>query len=38
MTVDKAGSPLTASENIVPDTRHGVILYVEDVNLSFDGI
>ena len=20
-----------------PDTRHGVILYVEDVNLSFDG-
>lgn len=24
-------------ENIVPDTRHGVILYVEDVNLSFDG-
>ncbi len=37
MTVDKAGSPLTASENIVPDTRHGVILYVEDVNLSFDG-
>jgi urea transport system ATP-binding protein len=37
MIIDKAGSPLTASENIVPDTRHGVILYVEDVNLSFDG-
>ena len=37
MSIDKAGSPLTASENIVPDTRHGVILYVEDVNLSFDG-
>ncbi len=33
----KAGSPLTETENIVPDTRHGVILYVEDVNLSFDG-
>ena len=37
MIVNKAGSPLTETENIVPDTRHGVILYVEDVNLSFDG-
>ncbi|MEP0355879.1 urea ABC transporter ATP-binding protein UrtD [Paraglaciecola sp.] len=37
MTLNKAGSPLTATENISPDTRHGVILYVEDVNLSFDG-
>lgn len=37
MTSAKAGSPLTATDNIRPDTRHGVILYVEDVNLSFDG-
>ena len=37
MSRDKAGSPITAQDNIVPDTRHGVILYVEDVNLSFDG-
>lgn len=37
MIVDKAGSALLAQEDIKPDTRHGVILYVEDVNLSFDG-
>jgi urea transport system ATP-binding protein len=37
MIVDKKGSPLTATENIKPDTRHGVILYVEDVSVSFDG-
>ena len=37
MIVDKSGSPLTATENIQPDTRHGVILYVEDVSVSFDG-
>lgn len=33
----KTGSPILASDNINPDTRHGVILYVEDVNVSFDG-
>ena len=37
MVVDKKGSPLLAEENINPDTRHGVILYVEDVSVSFDG-
>ena len=37
MIVDKQGSPLTATENIKPDTRHGVILYVDDVSVSFDG-
>ena len=37
MIVDKQGSPLTATENLKPDTRHGVILYVEDVSVSFDG-
>ena len=37
MIVDKTGSPLNATENIKPDTRHGVILYVEDVSVSFDG-
>ena len=37
MIVDKKGSPLLADENISPDTRHGVILYVEDVSVSFDG-
>jgi urea transport system ATP-binding protein len=37
MIVDKNGSPLLADENIKPDTRHGVILYVEDVSVSFDG-
>ncbi len=37
MIVDKSGSPITATENIRPDTRHGVILYVEDVSVSFDG-
>nr|WP_326498596.1 urea ABC transporter ATP-binding protein UrtD [Catenovulum sp. TS8] len=35
--VDKQGSPLLAEDNIRPDTRHGVILYVEDVSVSFDG-
>lgn len=33
----KAGSPLLAQDNINPDTRHGVILYVENVSVSFDG-
>jgi urea transport system ATP-binding protein len=37
MTLDKMGSPRTARENIQPDTRHGVILYVESVSVSFDG-
>ncbi|MDC2891110.1 urea ABC transporter ATP-binding protein UrtD [Psychrosphaera algicola] len=37
MIVDKHGSALTATKNIKPDTRHGVILYVEDVSVSFDG-
>jgi len=37
MIVDKNGSPLHADENIKPDTRHGVILYVEGVSVSFDG-
>lgn len=37
MIVDKTGSPLLAADNIKPDTRHGVILYVEDVSVSFDG-
>ena len=37
MILDKSGSPLTATQNIKPDTRHGVILYVEDVSVSFDG-
>lgn len=37
MVVDKQGSPLLAEDNIQPDTRHGVILYVEDVSVSFDG-
>lgn len=37
MIVDKTGSPLLADENIIPDTRHGVILYVEGVSVSFDG-
>lgn len=37
MIVDKSGSPLLAEDNIKPDTRHGVILYVEDVSVSFDG-
>lgn len=37
MIVDKTGTPLTATSNIRPDTRHGVILYVEDVSVSFDG-
>jgi urea transport system ATP-binding protein len=31
------GSPLLADEHIEPDTRHGVILYVEDLSVSFDG-
>lgn len=37
MIVDKAGSPLNATDNIKPDTRHGVILYAENVSVSFDG-
>ncbi len=37
MIVDKHGSPLLAEENLNPDTRHGVILYVENVSVSFDG-
>ena len=37
MIVDRTGSPLTAKDHIKPDTRHGVILYVEDVSVSFDG-
>lgn len=37
MILDRTGSPLNATENIKPDTRHGVILYVEDVSVSFDG-
>ena len=36
MIVDRTGSPLTAKDHIKPDTRHGVILYVEDVSVSFD--
>ena len=30
-------SPKLATENLVPDTRHGVILYMEEVSVSFDG-
>jgi len=37
MIVDKNGSPLTSADNLSPDTRHGMILYVEDVSVSFDG-
>ena len=37
MIVDKTGSPLSSKEHIRPDTTHGVILYVEDVSVSFDG-
>lgn len=37
MIIDKAGSPLNATDNIKPDTRHGVILYAENVSVSFDG-
>lgn len=32
-----AGSPLLAVDDLKPDTRHGVILYMEDVSVSFDG-
>ncbi|WP_198673648.1 urea ABC transporter ATP-binding protein UrtD [Algibacillus agarilyticus] len=34
---NKAGSPLLAQDHISPDTRHGVILYAENVSVSFDG-
>ncbi|MEL0658151.1 urea ABC transporter ATP-binding protein UrtD [Psychromonas arctica] len=37
MIVDKHGSPLSSVDNLKPDTRHGMILYVEDVSVSFDG-
>jgi len=37
MIVDKQGSPLSSADNLSPDTRHGMILYVEDVSVSFDG-
>lgn len=37
MIVDKIGSSLNATDNIKPDTRHGVILYAENVSVSFDG-
>tara|TARA_R110002167_G_scaffold82099_2_gene224230 strand:- start:62 stop:865 length:804 start_codon:yes stop_codon:yes gene_type:complete len=30
-------SSMLATENLVPDTRHGVILYMENVSVSFDG-
>ncbi|MDP5033050.1 urea ABC transporter ATP-binding protein UrtD [Paraglaciecola sp.] len=30
-------SSMRATENLVPDTRHGVILYLENVSVSFDG-
>ncbi|MFT6140938.1 MAG: urea transport system ATP-binding protein [Psychromonas sp.] len=37
MIVDKHGSPISSKESISPDTSHGMILYVEDVSVSFDG-
>ena len=37
MIVDKHGSPISAKDNIHPDTTHGMILYVEDLSVSFDG-
>lgn len=37
MIVDKVGSPIYSNELAKPDTSHGVILYVEDVSVSFDG-
>jgi urea transport system ATP-binding protein len=37
MIVDKNGSPLSTVSSNHPDTKHGVILYVEDVSVSFDG-
>ena len=37
MNIDKSGSQLTEVNNIKPDTRHGVVLYAEDVSVSFDG-
>lgn len=37
MIVDPTGAPLTTGEIIQPDTRHGMILYVEGLSVSFDG-
>ncbi|GLS90765.1 ABC transporter ATP-binding protein [Psychromonas marina] len=37
MIVDKHGSPLSTLKSDSPDTKHGMILYVEDVSVSFDG-
>ncbi len=34
MIVDRVGTPISSQQ---PDTTHGVILYVEDVSVSFDG-
>ena len=37
MIVDRVGQPISAKDNLKPDTTHGIILYVEDVSVSFDG-
>jgi urea transport system ATP-binding protein len=37
MIVDKVGVPISQKDKAKPDTSHGVILYVEDVSVSFDG-
>lgn len=37
MIVDKYGTPLSTVTNDNPDTKHGMILYVEGVSVSFDG-
>jgi len=37
MIVDKHGSPISAVDNLSPDTSHEMILYVEGVSVSFDG-
>jgi urea transport system ATP-binding protein len=37
MLVDKVGALINSKELRKPDTTHGVILYVEDVSVSFDG-
>ena len=37
MIIDKHGAPLASQDQHQLDTKHGVILYVEDVSVSFDG-
>lgn len=37
MIVDKHGAPLSTVTDEAPDTKHGMILYVEDIGVNFDG-